>query len=632
MARGNFSTTNYLLYGGGIITQPLTIAAWVNPSSITANQAITGIYYTGAGSGSVLDGWYLRITSAGLVDGRVGDGSGETPATSASAVTAGVWSHAAFKVISATSRYAYLNGVAGSQSTTSRIPTTPDKTAIGVLIRQSGSLGAGATAMYIAELGFWNVALSDAEIAILANGISPLCVRPGSLVAYYPLVRGDSSGDEPNPKNAALKMVEQGTINVQTHPRIFYPTPRRIIKFASDGTAYNQSASGGLTPAGMLTRDASKLASGTVTPAGTANKSTTKSFDGTQSTSGAVNKTTVKSPVGAVTSDGALTSTAGKSPYGALTSAGATNKESAKSPSGNLASTGNLTKTTFKSSTGSLASDGVLARAITFVKDLGGTLSSAGALARAITFSKDISGTLTSSGTLAVAITFVKNLGGTLSSAGTILKQAAKTPSGNLTSSGDVSKTTNKPVTGTLTPTGALALILAFTKAVGGALTPAGNVLKQIAKTFSGGIASSGDTTKESAKLPSSSLPSAGGLSIAVQKNTDGQTQPSGSVSRLTSKILLANLLPSGVLSSVKIPGVGTVYNQSASGSTTPSGNLSTLFAPGIPAAVGEGAESWGGAFRDDINPRPRKQTTLDSLSDDDDEAIIAFLLWKMKN
>ncbi len=34
----------------------------------------------------------------------------------------------------------------------------------------------------------WNVALTDAEVAALASGVSPLLVRPENLVRYRPLI------------------------------------------------------------------------------------------------------------------------------------------------------------------------------------------------------------------------------------------------------------------------------------------------------------------------------------------------------------------------------------------------------------------------------------------------------------
>ena len=43
----------------------------------------------------------------------------------------------------------------------------------------------------IAETAIWSAALTDAEVAALARGISPLRIRPESLVCYWPLVRTD---------------------------------------------------------------------------------------------------------------------------------------------------------------------------------------------------------------------------------------------------------------------------------------------------------------------------------------------------------------------------------------------------------------------------------------------------------
>jgi hypothetical protein len=41
-------------------------------------------------------------------------------------------------------------------------------------------------------VGIWNVALSDQEVASLAGGVHPTRMRPGALVAYWPLW-GDES-------------------------------------------------------------------------------------------------------------------------------------------------------------------------------------------------------------------------------------------------------------------------------------------------------------------------------------------------------------------------------------------------------------------------------------------------------
>lgn len=233
MARGVFSTANYFRITSGIITStPLTIAAWVKPSAFSANQYIAGIVYSSAASGTAQDGWYLEINATdGKVNAIVGNGTGINLATSGSGATSGAWNHMAAKFTSSTSRHSYLNGTKSTESTNSNTPSaTPDKTAIGVFVRENGSLAQAAASCHIAEVGFWNVALSDEEIAALAKGVSPLLIRLNNLVGYYPLIRGDSSGDEPNPKNAAYKMVEQGTVSVQPHSPVFMPSPPSLFK------------------------------------------------------------------------------------------------------------------------------------------------------------------------------------------------------------------------------------------------------------------------------------------------------------------------------------------------------------------------------------------------------------------
>lgn len=224
MARGVFSTTNYLVLNSGIITAtPLTIACWVKPSAFSANQYLAGLFYTSAGSGTALDGWTILLAqTSGNVQATCGNGVGLASGVSASGASSGSWNHVAAVFNSATSRYAYLNGTAGTQNTTNVAPSTaPDKTAAGVLIREDNSRIQAATACHIAELGFWNVALSGTEIAQLAAGYSPLFVRGESLF-YYKLLAGDSNGDEPEDK-AINTLAEQGTVSTQTHPTIIYP-------------------------------------------------------------------------------------------------------------------------------------------------------------------------------------------------------------------------------------------------------------------------------------------------------------------------------------------------------------------------------------------------------------------------
>jgi len=75
----------------------------------------------------------------------------------------------------------------------------------------------------IAEVGVWNVALTDAEAAILAKGYSPLLIRPQSLVAYYPLIR-----DTDDDIVGGYSMTPINAPTIAAHPRVLYPTGYRL--------------------------------------------------------------------------------------------------------------------------------------------------------------------------------------------------------------------------------------------------------------------------------------------------------------------------------------------------------------------------------------------------------------------
>jgi len=134
--------------------------------------------------------------------------------TSASATTVNTWHHAAGVFASSTSRTAYLDGVAGAENTTN-IGTQATATAINVGARTAS----GGVAAYfngdIAEFGIWNAALTAAEIASLAKGMTCDKVRPQSLVYYAPLVRDliDAKG--------GLTITNNNGATVANHPRVY---------------------------------------------------------------------------------------------------------------------------------------------------------------------------------------------------------------------------------------------------------------------------------------------------------------------------------------------------------------------------------------------------------------------------
>jgi hypothetical protein len=177
---------DYMEVGSAVVTGvPLTLACWFNPDNVTANMAPISV---SANTGTEIH----RIQLAGAVAGdpvRAQSAGGGTTVqgSSATGYSASTWQHAAARFSANNNRRAYLNGVGGTANTASVTPTGLNRTNIGC------SYAAGVTATFmaglVAEVGIWNVALDDAEIAALAKGFRPSLIRPSNLVLYVPLVR-----------------------------------------------------------------------------------------------------------------------------------------------------------------------------------------------------------------------------------------------------------------------------------------------------------------------------------------------------------------------------------------------------------------------------------------------------------
>lgn len=157
----------------------------------------------------------------------------------------GVWTHAGGVWASTTSRTAYFNGVAGTTNTTSKSPTI-DRFRIGA--RASSTDGNTGCQAGVAECAIWNVALTTAEMEALAEGYSPLFIRPESLINYWPLVRDltDSVG--------GLTLSQTGTnVDVYPHTRVMYPS-RKFVSAFTPAAGGGGSVGRGLTQSLKLQR------------------------------------------------------------------------------------------------------------------------------------------------------------------------------------------------------------------------------------------------------------------------------------------------------------------------------------------------------------------------------------------
>ena len=113
----------------------------------------------------------------------------------------------------------YVSGVAQTLSFTGTIQaTTANLAAANLTI--GISTDEGVATGNIAEVALWSAALSDAEIASLAKGFSPLFIRPESLIDYWPLIgRFSPEIDVVGGMNGTLNSAP----GAAAHPGILYP-------------------------------------------------------------------------------------------------------------------------------------------------------------------------------------------------------------------------------------------------------------------------------------------------------------------------------------------------------------------------------------------------------------------------
>jgi len=192
---------------------PMTLALWVRRSSTATNQSVLSV---GDNAGTHRNQINLRSGSspAFAVEAIAIGVTTTSRAVTSSATTINQWDHACCVYNSATSRFAYLNGSASAEDTTD-VGSQNAATGLQVATRIASNATANFTQGEMAEVGIWNAALTAAEVASLADGMTCDKVRPQSLVFYAPLVRNlqDVRG--------GLTITNNNTATVANHPRVY---------------------------------------------------------------------------------------------------------------------------------------------------------------------------------------------------------------------------------------------------------------------------------------------------------------------------------------------------------------------------------------------------------------------------
>lgn len=214
------ASSNRLNLGAALVTSPpYTFSGWFRITTAT-NQNYGAISTGSADANNRSDLRLSGSTGADQVQMSFVAGGVESKATTSPAYTINSWFHAAGIVFSDKSTAAFIHG--GNKATAAASSGTPsgiNKFAIGA---QHVNSWVNHMEGDSAEVGVWNVALTDDEIAMLGAGFSPLLVRPGNLVLYRDLIRNF------NRPFIGGTLTENGTTTVVSHPAIIYPTrPRR---------------------------------------------------------------------------------------------------------------------------------------------------------------------------------------------------------------------------------------------------------------------------------------------------------------------------------------------------------------------------------------------------------------------
>lgn len=194
-----------------VASLPFSMACWFRADG-ALNQYLMGVYQSNT------DNHYCALIAGGefsgdpVVAAKRGGGA-PVNASSAAAYVPGTWHHACGVFVSATVHHVYLDGVQSTAPTTSATPASLDRTAIGRLDRPTAG---GYMDGLIAEPAWWSIALTAAEVGALAKGISPIKVRPQSIVRYRPLIR------DTNDRRSTATMTAGGApAAAAAHPRIY---------------------------------------------------------------------------------------------------------------------------------------------------------------------------------------------------------------------------------------------------------------------------------------------------------------------------------------------------------------------------------------------------------------------------
>ena len=173
--------------------------------------------------------WNMQVDADGTVFMNARTSAGSQIARTTATWSNDTWHSAGGVAPSAASRSVLLDGANKVTNSTSRAPANADRTSI-------GRLGDSSPGTYFdsrfGELAIWNAALTDAEFVILHARYSPLFIRPGNLVAYYPFggAFGRNSYDHNPGRFGRYNLTAfNAPAWANDHPHIIYPRAHKAL-------------------------------------------------------------------------------------------------------------------------------------------------------------------------------------------------------------------------------------------------------------------------------------------------------------------------------------------------------------------------------------------------------------------
>jgi len=254
------ASSQYLEISKAIVSSyPLTMACWFNSNDLTTGQTLICIGDTAT------DANFFRLTAQGNAAGDPLRAQSSSPTANrfwdtTTGYSANTLHHAAAVFTSASSLQSFIDGDGSGAygSSANPTPTGLDTTSIG---RRGVLTPIQYMSGHIAEAGIWNVALTQAEIDLLAAGHPPSDIRPSNLVDHW------LSEESSNPEKGLINSNNMSVIGAirSNHPRIIRPTAQ-IISFptaaAPAGRIMSSLANhGGLAGKGGLAGQGGGLAS-----------------------------------------------------------------------------------------------------------------------------------------------------------------------------------------------------------------------------------------------------------------------------------------------------------------------------------------------------------------------------------